>query len=205
MEKIGGLSTRQISNLPERDWQVFYGRNKDLIWKRDNFDFTQRIRMLEDIREVIDSGFNAFFANGILLGAHRDNDFIAWDDDIDFDVLSQDFYKDCKRVKEKFIQMGYIVYLNTEPGKAKLNIYMGLEKVSFDVLFPLDEEYYFRNNWKWPRRLYNDEHTITFKGMSFKCTAPVEDYLIHVYGKDWQTPKNYKNKVMTLGSEIFIR
>ena len=205
MSKIDGLDNRQISNLSEDQWQIFHRKNKELIWKRDNFDFEQRVEMLKHTKEIIDSGFNAFFANGILLGAHRDNDFIAWDDDIDFDVLSQDFYKDCKQVKEKFIQMGYIVYLNTEPGKAKLNIYKGLEKVSFDVLFPLNEEYYFRNNWKWPRRLYDDEHTINFKGMDFKCPGPVEDYLVHVYGKDWQTPKNYKNKVMTLGSEIFIR
>ena len=149
MSKIDGLDNRQISNLSEDQWQIFHRKNKELIWKRDNFDFEQRVEMLKHTKEIIDSGFNAFFANGILLGAHRDNDFIAWDDDIDFDVLSQDFYKDCKQVKEKFIQMGYIVYLNTEPGKAKLNIYKGLEKVSFDVLFPLNEEYYFRNNWKY--------------------------------------------------------
>ena len=45
MEKqtIDGLNNVQISNLPEQHWQAFYKKNKNSIWKKDNFDFDQRV------------------------------------------------------------------------------------------------------------------------------------------------------------------
>ena len=59
MSKIDGLDNRQISNLSEDQWQIFHRKNKELIWKRDNFDFEQRVEMLKHTKEIIDSGFNA--------------------------------------------------------------------------------------------------------------------------------------------------
>ena len=112
---IDGLTTEQISNLPEAEWQAFHRKNKSSIWKRDNFDFAQREKMLIDVKEQIDLGFEAFFANGILLGAYRNNDFIPWDDDIDFDVLAPNFYEKCDHIKKTFVDKGYIVYLTKQP------------------------------------------------------------------------------------------
>ena len=202
---IDGLTREQVSNLPEREWQAFHKKNKEHIWKRDNFNFSQRELMLVDVREQIDLGFNAYFANGILLGAYRSNDFIPWDDDIDFDVLAPDFYNKCDEVKRGFIDKGYIVYLNKQPGIAKLNIYKNLEKISFDVLFDMDEYYYYRLDCKWPKYLYEKEYQINFKGSDYKCPGPIEKYLVHVYGEDWTVPKNYPVKKDTLSRGLFIR
>ena len=75
MEKqtISGLDNVQISNLSESEWQSFYNQNRDLIWKKDNFDFKQRVEMLKDLKEFIEqTGMVAYFANGVLLGARRE-------------------------------------------------------------------------------------------------------------------------------------
>jgi phosphorylcholine metabolism protein LicD len=205
MEIIDGLTVKQISDLNESEWQLFYSKNKNYIWKRDNFNFSQREEMLKDVKNQIDNGFEAYFANGILLGAYRNNDFIPWDDDIDFDVLAPNFYEKCEEVKQFFVDKGYIVYLNKQPGIAKLNVYKNLEKISFDVLFNMDEYYYFRMDCKWPKYLYKNHYDIMFKGINYKCPGPIEEYLVHVYGEDWTTPKNYPVKKDTLSKRMFIR
>ena len=197
-QTIDGLDNVQISNLPEQYWQAFYKKNKNLIWKKDNFDFDQRVEMLKDLNEFIENtGMVAYFANGLLLGAHREGDFIKWDDDMDFDVLDDEFYNHCTSLKKYFCEKGYIVYLNLEHGKAKLNAYKGLEKLSFDVLFNLNSEQYFRHDMKWPKYLYDNPKKITFKGIDFICPSPIEEYLVHHYGADWQTPKWHPIKKMT--------
>ena len=180
MEKqtIAGLDNVQISNLSENEWQSFYSQNRDLIWKKDNFDFKQRVEMLKDLKEFIEqTGMVAYFANGVLLGARRGGDFIEWDDDMDFDIIDSEFYKHCLSLKEYFCEKGYIVYLNRESGKAKLNVYKGLEKLSFDTLFSLNEDQYFRYDMKWPKRFYNDNKKIKFKGLEFLCPSPIDEYL----------------------------
>lgn len=204
-QTIDGLTIRQISNLPENLWQYFYRKNKSQIWKRDNFNFDQRVNSLMDIKEEIDKGLNAFFANGVLLGAYRNNDFIPWDDDIDFDIIEDEFFNKCDYLKEAFIKKGYIVYLNKEYGKAKLNIYKNLEKVSFDVLFSMNNEYYYRHNWKWPKSLYENKEKITFKDIEFECPSPIENYLEFVYGNDWRVEKNTTIKEDYLSKEMYIR
>jgi len=86
------MKNKEISMLSEREWQLWYKNNQDKIWKRDNFDFNQRVESLKDVSKVIDeTGLKAYFANGVLLGAYRNNDFIPWDDDSDFDCLAPDF------------------------------------------------------------------------------------------------------------------
>lgn len=197
-QTIDGLDNVQISNLPEQHWQAFYKKNKNSIWKKDNFDFDQRVEMLKDLSKFIEStGMIGYFANGLLLGAHREGDFIKWDDDMDFDVLDEEFYNHCTSLKNYFCEKDYIIYLNLEHGKAKLNAYKGLEKLSFDVLFNLNSEQYFRHDMKWPKYLYDNPEKITFKGIDFICPSPVEEYLVHHYGEDWQTPKWHPIKKMT--------
>ena len=202
---IDGLTARQISNLSEPEWQSFYRKNKNHIWKRDNFNFPQREDMLVDVKEQIDNGFEAYFANGTLLGAYRDNDFIPWDDDIDFDILAPNFYEKCEEVKLAFLDKGYIVYLIKQPGIAKLNIYKNLEKISFAALFDMNEHYYFRYIYKWPKKLYEKTEIINFKGIDFMCPSPIEQYLVHCYGDDWKTPKKSDNKHVTFSKEVFLK
>ena len=199
------MNTEQISLMPEQEWKLFYNNFQNKIWKRDNFNFNQRVESLKDVERVINkTGFKAYFANGILLGAHRNNDFIPWDDDIDFDCLAPDFLSVCSVVQKEFIDLGYIARLNTEQNKAKLNIYKNLEKITFAALYDLNDEYYFRYRYKWPKVFYQKPENINFKGMQFICPSPIEGYLIHCYGSDWRTPKKHNNKEMTFSKEVFL-
>jgi hypothetical protein len=200
------MNNKEISMLSLQEWQIWYKNNQHKIWKKDNFDFNSRTESLRDVSKIMDeTGLKAYFANGILLGAHRDNDYIPWDDDIDFDVIHNDFYQYCDTLKEIFIDMGYVVFLNKDHGMAKLNIYKNLEKISFDVLFDLDEHHYFRYRYKWPKKLYEKTEVIKFKGIEFVCPSPIEKYLVYVYGNDWMKPKKNSNKEMTLSKEIFLK
>ena len=196
---------RELSMLPEQEWKLFYRNFQNKIWKKDNFDFEQRLESLKDVSTVAKkTGFKIYFANGILLGAHRDNDFIPWDDDIDFDCLSSDFLDVCDAAKEEFVKLGYIARLNKKQNKAKLNIYKNLEKTTFAALYDLNKEYYFRHRYKWPKAFYQKPENINFKGINFTCPSPIEGYLTHVYGSDWMTPKRDENKEMTFSREIFL-
>ena len=188
---------QHISMLPEKEWQSFYKKHKNKIWKRDNFDFDQRTENLKEVSKVLEkTGFKALLANGALLGAYRNNDFIPWDHDIDFDCLAPDFYDKCDEAKEEFMKLGYIARLNKAHWFAKLNIYKGLEKISFAALFPLpspSENYYARARQKWRQSLYQKTEIINFKGMDFICPSPIEEYLEYCYGKDWRIPKQAAN------------
>tara|TARA_R110000824_G_scaffold126115_5_gene285518 strand:- start:745 stop:1344 length:600 start_codon:yes stop_codon:yes gene_type:complete len=199
------MDNRYISKLPEEEWKLFYRDYQNKIWKKDNFDFNQRIESLKDVSKVSDKiGFKIYFANGVLLGAYRNNDFIPWDDDIDFDCLAEDFTDVCDTAQEEFINLGYIARLNRHQNKAKLNIYKNLEKITFAALYDLNEEYYFRYKHKWPKKLYKNSETFTFKGMQFMVPSPIEDYLRHVYGDDWSVPKKRKDKSLTFSKELFL-
>ena len=200
------MDNKEISMLSMQEWQLWYKSNHNKIWKKDNFDFNSRTNSLKDVSKIMDEiGFKAYFTNGVLLGAYRDNDYIPWDDDIDFDVIHTDFYQHCDILKEKFMDLGYVVFLNKDYGTAKLNIYKNLEKISFDVLFDMNEYYYFRYRYKWPKKLYEKTETINFKGINFMCPSPIEQYLVHCYGNDWRTPKKSNNKETTFSKELFLR
>jgi|10_taG_2_1085330.scaffolds.fasta_scaffold00547_11 phosphorylcholine metabolism protein LicD len=200
------MKNKEISMLSEREWQLWYKNNQDKIWKRDNFDFNQRVESLKDVSKVIDeTGLKAYFANGVLLGAYRNNDFIPWDDDIDFDCLAPDFLDVCSAAQEEFINLGYIARLNTQQNKAKLNIYKNLEKISFAALYDLSDEYYFRYRYKWPKVFYQKPENINFKGLDFMCPSPIEEYLVHCYGSDWMIPKKSDNKETTFSRELFLK
>ena len=52
---IDNLTFEQISNLPEDQWQYFYKKNKNQIWKRDNFDFTSGSSLIpEEVTTMFD-------------------------------------------------------------------------------------------------------------------------------------------------------
>lgn len=74
-----------------------------------------QLKLLDFSKTVIpvleENGITPLLIGGTLLGAVRNNGFIPWDDDVDFEVLREDFEK-----LHKFVQKNYI-YLDTSEVK----------------------------------------------------------------------------------------
>ena len=193
---IDGLSHKQISNLSYAEWIIYKKKNiSSLLNSYPHYDFEIRADIMTKVKDVVENeGIQLFLANGALLGAVRENDFIPWDDDVDMDVLVEELEPKFKIIKDKLINLGYIVRGIKRYPEMKINIYHGGEKVGVLALY-LKEQIRYRGPYKWPKILYEQAEEIVFKGMTFK-TPKIYEYLIHQYGPDWQTPlkNNYFHK-----------
>ncbi len=64
---------------------------KGFISTKD-FDFEMRTRNLLDAKEVLDGvDLKFWLTNGTALAAYRDRDWIPWDDDVDLDVMMEEY------------------------------------------------------------------------------------------------------------------
>ena len=163
---------------------------------RGKFHIENGVKNLTDLKNVLDSEKVTFWLSaGTLLGAYRDRDFIPWDDDIDIDSYEEYLIPKISEIRQKFLDLGFVVRLPKKKQGVKMNIYRYKQKVSIDGLF-LDESY--KNNkfrlsrsYRFPRKFYETHGTLVFKGMEFRVPTPVEDFLKHVYG-NWEKPiKSY--------------
>ena len=183
------MNNRQISDLNRQQWIKYKQKNHSkLLNQYPDYDHAARLRVMIDFKTVLkEEGVTLFLANGVLLGAYREGNFIAWDDDVDMDVLAEEIIPKQDAVREKLVELGYIVRVVREHPHGKMNIYHAREKVGIVYLY-LDGPIRYRQAWKWPKDLYENREKITFKGVEF-CTPSIEKYLIHQYGEDWKTPK----------------
>ena len=129
-----------------------------------------------------------WIANGTLLGAVREGDFIIGDDDIDMDMIEDEFRIIMYDMKLAFIKAGYVVRLKDKKNP-KMSIYKSGFKLSIGALKP-SGKWLTRPIQKYPRHLFSEEKFLEFKGIKCLVPYPPEDYLEHVYGKNWKVPIN---------------
>ena len=183
------MDNRQISDLPHAQWLEYKHENHAKLFNQyPDYDHHARHQVMRDFKTILEEqGITLFLANGALLGAYREGDFIAWDDDVDMDVLAEEIIPKQDAVREKLVELGYIVRVVKEHNRGKINVHYAGEKVGIVYLYS-NGPIRYRQAWKWPNSLYENREKITFKGVEF--TAPsIEKYLIHQYGEDWATPK----------------
>lgn len=144
----------------------------------------QNLKELVPILEQSGIHFGPIF--GTLLGMIRENDFIAWDEDIDMYILQEeeDAFKDTLwPMKEagfelvRYDKRGlYSVMRNNE----YIDFYV-LRKVSQELRHTGGADFLFD-------RYLQDTIPIYFKGITLQIPRDYEEYLTFSYG-DWRTPR----------------
>ncbi len=175
---------RRLSNLSRRRWK----KARPRVVQPYPFDLQAREKALQEASDVLSSaGVRFWLTGGSLLGAIRENNFIAWDDDVDLDMLEEEFVGVMKELKERLIEAGFVVRLIESNRFPKMAFFKYGQKIALGALRD-DGEYRTRPAYKYPARFFNEKEKIDFKGRQFLVPSPPEKFLEHVYG-DWQTPK----------------
>ena len=144
-------------------------------------------RNLKDLVPILDrSGIRFGPIFGSLLGMIRENDFIAWDEDIDMYILQEEeeAFKDALwPLKEagfelvRYDKRGlYSVMRNNE----YIDFYV-LRKVSGELRHTGGADFLFE-------RYLQDTVPFDFKGVTLRIPRDYEEYLTFSYG-DWRTPR----------------
>lgn len=154
-----------------------------------------------------DRNIDLYLDFGTLLGAVREHDFIAWDDDIDFSINEEHFENAIQAIRER---------RNDLPQTARIHWDVELmHAAGHDVviritcrnppgsseIIPFETDLIRRTRrngqavavgsmpeWYCPEHHFNSHEVIEFLGAKFKVPANPKDYLTFVYG-NWGTPR----------------
>lgn len=195
-KKFDKYNNFEISNMPQNEWIEFRKKYKNLLLNEyPNYNFDHRFKLMLDIKKVLDSeNVELLLADGVLLGAVREQDFIQWDPDVDMHVMSSQFIPAYNSIRDKLLDLGYIVRSTSEYPKMKINLFSKGEKVGILAIYK-GSDYYYRSIYRWPLEIYDNLEKINFREVQFSAPK-IQQYLLHQYGADWHSPKkeNYFNK-----------
>lgn len=187
--------------------------SKDLpIWERGQaggrtrpIDRDALFRNLVEVSSCLTKhGIKHWLSHGTMLGAYRDQNFIAWDDDVD---ISLDFSqrKQIYPVIDEMRAAGYIV---TEGDPTRpidkdnapyydTNFIRDGEKIE-GWWFEKEGDFYVYDkprcgySLKHPAKYYDDLQDFVFRGVTFKIPNHIEDWLTMMYDANWRIPNKDK-------------
>lgn len=175
---------RRLSDLSVDEWQKI----RSQVVAKPPYDLENRARALREAHAVLTAcGIKFWLTMGSLLGAVRDNDFIPWDDDVDMDMLEEDFVSVMYKLKERLIEAGFIVRLTDTKKYPKMSFFKYGQKLSLGALCKYSKRWRVRPRYKYPNHCFLKEEYIEFKGMRFLVPSPVDEFLTHCY-KNWRIP-----------------
>jgi len=142
-----------------------------------------------------------FLIFGTALGAIRENDFLEHDIDIDIGIFIKDkdklTYAIDTLIKEK-------IFTILKISNSEESITLVYKNIIIDIgFFKLEKNYYIYNDFyenRFPRKFLDKLEKIILFDKEFFVPSPAHEYLVHQYGKNWQTPIqewNYFNKYIS--------
>ena len=179
---------------------------KDFVYSYDSgkpkkMDFDRATALLSHVKKHLDkAGIRHFLFFGTLLGAHRENNFIHWDHDMDIAIFWEDA-REIIKIKQALTEDGHQFCSGTKLGDRYSDCYINKkgfsEKVDIYSLIP------FRDHRVWcrkyirpddrhyvlapfPDKYFVDMKTISFKGMDFLVPSPIEEFLEYQWGTWWK-------------------
>ena len=143
------------------------------------------------LKKILDAAKIPFFlVGGTLLGAVREKDFIAHDDDIDLALKYED--------KQRFIDLlpalekeGFI--LARYDRHCIFSILRKGQFVDLDFFENYNESVYNGGGWAILKSFLDNVDYIDFKGERYLAPKDYEGYLESEYGENWRTPIKYFN------------
>jgi ubiquinone/menaquinone biosynthesis C-methylase UbiE len=173
----------RLSKLSRRRWK----KARPGVVQKPPFDLEARAEGLREAYDILEKlKIRFWLTGGSLLGAVRENDFIPWDDDVDMDMLKEEFVPVMHKIKEELMKAGFVVRLTDKGRFPKMAFFKYGQKYALGAL--LDEgEWRVRPAYKYPGKFFKNEKRREFKGRDFLVPSPPEKFLEHVYG-DWRTP-----------------
>lgn len=183
------------------------------------FDKKQILKDLEDVQKVFDQhGVKFVMTYGVLLGWHRDGDFLPGDDDVDVSVIDPVDLKTKKKIGWMLYDLGfkpqhitYNVFGRMEPqepaynGDENTGAIVCQRYFKFTIFFfekkPCDmhgEEYVCTPKLgalkliSTPTRFFKKLGKIKVGKKTYPAPTPIEEYLEFTYG-DWKNPMDRRH------------
>jgi len=182
--------------------------NKNAIWEIGQHGGRTRLMNRDiifkntmEVCDVFDSlNIDWCLSHGTVLGIYRDKDTIAWDDDADIAIFSEDRPK-LAEARIKLREMGFYVPDEGDPSKPidpKSNMpyydFVAIkdgEKVE-NWIFDKHEKFYVydpkREGLAIPRKFMDSFVKHKWRDREVNIPAHIEEYLVHMYGSGWKHP-----------------
>ena len=143
--------------------------------------------LLELVKVLEELEIPYFIADGTLLGAARDGDFIPWDPDVGIWIKEEIFFQHKRRLLKGLASEGFAV---DEVGgrNPKLNAYKYSEKFELES-WRLTGTYRSRGGCRMPAHLLDNPGKIRLRGRSYPCPSPIDEFLTNRFGDDWRIPR----------------
>lgn len=161
----------------------------------DNFRFRSRTEtelkareeVLVEVTDLLNElGAPYFLADGTLLGAVRNSDFIPWDDDVGLCMKHEDYQAFRERMTVALASRDFQVEEGPKQNP-KLNIFKNSEKIEL-TSWRLRGKYRVRWGLQMPSHLLDTASSVELRGRTYPCPSSAEEYLDHRYG-DWKIPR----------------
>jgi phosphorylcholine metabolism protein LicD len=177
-----------------REFNSFLVNNNGILSIDAPIDLEKCCIMIESLQ------LNYRLTDGTILGIYRDGRLIPHDNDIDVDVLVSENL-DTDKIHSLFFlnnfRLGRKVYY--KGNIQQLAYFNKTTNDIFDMIFWYPEGNrvvnYSERNFERSQdiKYFNLNCQVQFQGRSYPAPAPLEEWLVMRYGKDWRVPKTFKS------------